>query len=64
MLPIYASVAGPCFGAVQVAENVELGLKEVVIAEKTQKAGRMMMCIIALIVLIVIMLIIVIVRHA
>lgn len=49
---------------VKVADTVEKGVVEVVKAEKTQKAGRMMLCIIALIVLIVIMLIIVIVRRA
>ena len=46
-----------------VAVKVDEGLKQVVQADKTQKAGRMMMCIIALIVLIAVMLIVVIVRH-
>eukprot|EP00878_Enallax_costatus_P020334 GHUV01021487.1.p1 GENE.GHUV01021487.1~~GHUV01021487.1.p1 ORF type:complete len:263 (+),score=69.75 GHUV01021487.1:371-1159(+) len=47
----------------QTAMKVEEGVKELVKAEKTQRQGRMMMCIILLIVLITVMLIVAIVRH-
>lgn len=47
----------------QTAMKVEEGVKELVKAEKTQRAGRAMMCIIFLIVMITVMLIVAIVRH-
>jgi syntaxin 16 len=43
---------------------VEKGVEQIKAAEKTQKQGRMFLCIIALIVLIVIMLIIVIIKNS
>lgn len=43
--------------------KVEEGVKQLVQAEKTQKAGRMMLCIIALCVAVVFLMIIVIIRH-
>mmetsp|Transcript_35371 Transcript_35371/g.67658 ORF Transcript_35371/g.67658 Transcript_35371/m.67658 type:complete len:252 (+) Transcript_35371:622-1377(+) len=46
----------------QVAVRVEEGLKEVVKAEKTQKKGRMMMCIMLLMVLVIFMFIFVIIE--
>lgn len=47
----------------EVSMKVEEGVKELVRAEKTQKSGRMMLCIMALLVLIVLMVIVVVVRH-
>eukprot|EP00879_Flechtneria_rotunda_P010105 GHRR01010563.1.p1 GENE.GHRR01010563.1~~GHRR01010563.1.p1 ORF type:complete len:308 (+),score=91.35 GHRR01010563.1:249-1172(+) len=47
----------------QTAMKVEEGVKELVKAEKTQRAGRAMLCIIFLVVLITVMLIVAIVRH-
>lgn len=47
----------------EVAVKVDEGVKQLVQAEKTQKSGRMMLCIIALICMIVVALIIVIIRH-
>ena len=46
------------------AVKIEEGTKQIVQAEKTQKASRMFLCIIALVVLIVVMLIVVIARNA
>lgn len=43
--------------------QIEKGVQELQTAEKTQKRGRMFICIIALICIIVLMLIIVIIRH-
>ena len=48
---------------VETAVKVEQGVKELVAAEKTQKAGTMMLCIIVLMVAVVLMMIAVIVRH-
>ena len=48
---------------VETAVKVEQGVKELVAAEKTQKAGTMMLCIIVLMVAVVLMMIAVIIRH-
>ena len=45
------------------AVKIEEGTKQIVAAEKTQKASRMFLCIIGLVVLIVVMLIVVIARN-
>ncbi|MEW5299709.1 MAG: hypothetical protein WDW36_002699 [Sanguina aurantia] len=52
------------YNLVQTLEKTEQGVKELKVAEKTQKSSRMFLCIIILVVMITIMLIIVIVRHS